>query len=209
MLRTAALIAAALIASPAAAQVRLDLPTTQNVIGQTVDVRPVYALPYEEMQVLAGRGYSVSTAVVSVASGNFLSVELANPAGSGVYYVLTSRVLSNNVVGGSAPLEYSRYASTATFPTSAATNVTIGNRIAGGPPATGTFRYTMGTAAPAGAITSSGFIPTNGEEKRIKDVVILAPGTRLIYSVGGAGGGLAAMARIAVTFLFFTTPVAS
>jgi hypothetical protein len=200
----------ALIAAPAAAQqVRLQPPYTQNALGQPLNVVPVYSIPYEDGVVLAGRGYTVSTAVVSVAAGNFLTVELSNPAGSGVNFIMTARVFSNNVIGGSAPLEYQRFAQDAVFPASAATTVPIANRIAGGPASPGTFRYTMGSAGPTGTLSSSGFIPTNGQEKRIKDIVVLAPGTRLVYQVSGAGGGLAAMARIAVTFLYFTTPVAS
>jgi hypothetical protein len=163
-------------------------------------------LTREEAKVWNGFGFTVSTAVVAVSAGNYLSVELANPAGSGVSYVMTSRVLSSNVVGGAAPLEYIRYAPTATFPATTATSVTINNRLTGGPASTGTFRYTMGASLPTGTASSSGFIPTGGQEKRIKDVIILAPGTKLIYAVGGAGGGLAAMARVSVTFLFYTNP---
>lgn len=164
-------------------------------------------LSREDAKTLAGQGYTVSTAVVAVSAGNSLSVELANPAGSGVNYVIASRVFSNNIIGGQAPLEYTRYAATATFPTGTPTSVTVNNRLTGGPASTATFRYMMGSAVPSGTATSSGFIPTNGEEKRIKDIVIIAPGSKLIYSVGGAGGGLAATARIAVTFLFYTNPI--
>lgn len=164
-------------------------------------------LSREDAKTLSGQGYTVSTAIVAVSAGNSLSVELANPAGSGVNYVITARVFSNNVVGGNAPLEYTRYAATATFPTGTPTSVTVNNRLTGGPASTATFRWMMGSTVPSGAISSSGFIPTNGEEKRIKDIVIIAPGSKLIYSVGGAGGGLAATARIAVTFLFYTNPI--
>ena len=196
----------ALVAAPVAAQVKLQPPNTLNAQGQIYPVAPVYSLPYEDAVVLAGRGYTVSTGVMAVSSGNVMTVELANPAGSGVNFVLTARVFSNNVIGGAAPLEYQRFGQDAVYPASASITPTIGNRIAGGPASPGTFRYTMGAAGPTGTITSSGFIPTNGEEKRIKDIVILAPGTRLVYQISGAGGGLAAAARVAFTVLYFTTP---
>lgn len=38
-------------------------------------------------------------------------------------------------------------------------------------------------------------------------VTIIAPGQKLIYAVGGSGGGLSASARVAMTFLFYTMPV--
>lgn len=164
-------------------------------------------LAYEDQRVFDGFGYTVSTAVVAINAGNYLIAELANPAGSGVNFVMTSRVLSSNISGGAAPLEYARYASAATFPAGTPTPGTVNNRIAGGAASAATFRFMMGTATPSGAISSSGFIPTNGEEKRIKDIVIIAPGQKLIYAVGGAGGGLAASARAAITFLFYTRPV--
>lgn len=190
--------AAATEATQAAGNTRLDA-LNASIAGGT--------LSREDAKVLAGQGYTVSTAVVAVSAGNSLSVELANPAGSGVNLIMSARVFSNNVIGGQAPLEYTRYAATATFPTGTPTSVTVNNRLTGGAASTATFRYMMGSAVPSGAATSSGFIPTNGEEKRIKDIVIIAPGSKLIYSVGGAGGGLAATARIAVTFLFYTNPV--
>lgn len=165
------------------------------------------AVSYEDQRVFDGFGYTVSTSVVSVSASNYLMCELANPAGSGVNYVMAARVFSNNVVGGNAPLEYQRYASASAFPAGTPTVVPINNRIAGGPANTGTFRFLMAATQPTGTITSSGFIPTNGEEKRIRDIVIIAPGQKLIYSVGGAGGGLAAMARVAMTFLFYTRPI--
>lgn len=164
------------------------------------------AVAYEDQRVFDGFGYTVSTAVVAVGTGNYLMCELANPAGSGVSLVMSARVLSSNISGGAAPLEYQRYASAATFPTGTPTTATVNNRIAGGAASTATFRFMMGGILPSGTVSSSGFIPTNGEEKRIKDIVIIAPGQKLIYAVGGAGGGLAAAARIAMTFLFYTRP---
>ena len=161
---------------------------------------------YEDQRTLDGFGYTVSTAIVSVTAGNFLSAELANPAGSGVNLVMTSRVFANNVIGGQAPLEYVRYAPTATFPTGAPTVVPVNNRISGSAASTATFKFMMSGTAPSGTATSSGFVPTNGEEKRIKDIVIIPPGGKLLYAVGGAGGGLAATARIAMTFLFYVRP---
>ncbi len=167
------------------------------------------ALPsYEDQRVFDGFGYTVSTAIVAVTTGNYLITELANPAGSGVNYIMTSRVLSDNVVGGNAPLEYQRWTSSAVLnaaPTP--TSVTIGNRIASGAAPSGTFRYQMGPNLPTGTSTSGGFVPTNGEEKRIKDIVIIPPGGKLIYSVGGSGGGLTAAARIVMTFLFYARPI--
>lgn len=162
---------------------------------------------YEDQRVFDGFGYTVSTAVVGVNTGNYLMSELANPAGSGVSLVMTSRVLSSNISGGAAPLEYARYASAATFPAGTPTTASVNNRIAGGAASVATFRFMMGGTLPTGTITSSGFIPTNGEEKRIKDIVIIAPGQKLIYAVGGSGGGLAASARIAMTLLFYARPI--
>lgn len=160
---------------------------------------------YEDQRVFDGFGYSVSSAVVAVSTNNYLIVELANPAGSGVNFVMSSRVLSSNITSGNAPLEYARYASTAVLnATPAPTPVTVNNRIAGGAPTTATFRYQMGPTLPTGVVTSQGFVPTGGEEKRIKDIVIIPPGGKLIYALGGSGGGLAAAARIAVTFLYYT-----
>lgn len=168
---------------------------------------PTLALPlYEDKRVFDGFGYTVSTAVVGVNAGNYLTAELANPANSGVSLVMVARVLSSNVSGGAAPLEYARYASSATFPTGTATTVPVNNRIAGASASAATFKFMMGSALPNGTISSSGFIPTNGQEKRIKDIVVIAPGQKLIYAVGGAGGGLAAAARVAMTFLFYTVP---
>lgn len=164
----------------------------------------VGGLSFEDQRVLDGFGYTVSTAVVGVNTGNYLIAELANPTGSGANLIMSSRVLSSNISGGAAPLEYARYASASTFPAGTPTNVPVNNRIAGGTASAATFRYMMGTALPSGTVSSSGFIPTNGEEKRIKDIVIIAPGQKLIYAVGGAGGGLAAAARVAMTFLFYT-----
>jgi hypothetical protein len=188
----------ALATAQAATNTRLDTLNAAMAGG---------SLTREDAKVLSGQGYTVSTAIVAVSAGNTLSVELSNPAGSGVNYVISSRVFSNNVVGGNAPLEYTRYAATATFPTGTPTSVTVNNRLTSGPASTATFRYMMGAAAPSGTVSSSGFIPTNGEEKRIHDIVIIAPGSKLLYAVGGSGGGLAATARIAVTFLFYTNPV--
>jgi hypothetical protein len=173
-----------------------------SAMGNTAD------LSYEDQRVWDGFGYTVSTAVVAVNAGNYLMAELANPASSGVNLIMTSRVMSSNIVGGQAPLEYARYASTAVYPASPSpTAVTVGNRIAGGTASPATFRFSMGTTLPSGTISSSGFVPTGGQEKRIKDIVIIPPGGKLIYAVGGAGGGLVASARIAMTFLFFTRPV--
>jgi hypothetical protein len=162
---------------------------------------------YEDRRVLDGFGYTVSTAVVGVNAGNYLLAELANPANSGVTLVMSARVLSSNISGGAAPLEYARYVSSSTFPAGTPTTATVNNRIAGGAASPATFRFMMGSNLPTGAISSSGFIPTNGQEKRIKDIVLIAPGQKLIYAVGGAGGGLAASARVAMTFLFYTIPV--
>lgn len=164
-------------------------------------------LGYEDQRVLDGFGYTVSTAIVSVAVGNFLIAELSNPSNSGVNLIMTSRVFSNNVIGGTAPLEYVRWAPTAIFPTGTATTATVGNRVSGGAPSPATFKFMMGGSQPTGTATSSGFIPTNGEEKRIKDIVIIPPGGKLLYSVGGGSmGGLTNAARIAITFLFYTRP---
>lgn len=164
-------------------------------------------LDYEDQRVFDGFGYTVSTAVAAVNAGNYLMAELANPSNSGVSLILTSRVLSSNIVGGQSPLEYARYASASAFPTSPApTTVAVGNRIAGGVASPATFRFSMGGTLPTGTISSSGFIPTGGQEKRIKDIVIVPPGAKLIYAVGGSGGGLAASARVAMTFLFYTRP---
>lgn len=176
--------------------------------GPGAPVTIVNAPPsHEDQRVFDGFGYSVSTAVVGVNANNYLVAELANPAGSGVNLVMSARVLSSNISGGAAPLEYARYASSAVSPTGTPTTVPVNNRISGGPVSAATFRFMMGSALPTGTITSSGFIPTNGEEKRIKDIVVIAPGQKLIYAVGGSGGGLAASARVAMTFLFYAMPV--
>lgn len=166
-------------------------------------------LSYEDQQIFAANGYTVSTTIVSVASGAFLVAELANPAGSGVNYVMTSRAFSHNVVGGNAPLEYDRYSAASVIATNPTPTVaTINNRIAGGAVSAGTFRYNTPTVAPTGgAITSSGFIPTNGEELRIKEIVVIPPASKLIYVIRGPGGALAAAVRAKMTFLFYTRPI--
>ena len=182
-------------------------PTFGNPIAPSGGV-PATVPAYEDQRVLDGFGYSVSTAVVAVNAGNYLMCELANPAGSGVNLVMTSRVLSSNTVGGTSPLEYARYVGTSTYPaTPTPTAATVANRIAGGAASPATFRFSMGASLPTGAISSSGFVPTGGAEKRIKEIVLIPPGGKLIYAVGGAGGGLVASARIAMTFLFYTRPV--
>jgi hypothetical protein len=164
---------------------------------------------YEDQRVFDGFGYTVSTQIIAVTNGNYLIAELANPAGSGVNYVMTSRSFSDNIVGGNAPLEYLRYTAASTLSaTPTPTAVTIGNRIAGGPATTGTFRYQMGANLPTGgSVSSAGFVPTNGEELRIKEIVVIPPGSKLVYVVGGSGGGLAAAARIKMTFLFYTRAI--
>lgn len=192
----------------------VNFSETPQAAAPIVNIPGAVSLPtYEDQRVFDGAGYTVSTSITAVASGNYLIAELANPAGSGVEFVMTSRVFSDNIAGGAAPLEYVRYVGSAFLAASPAPTTTpINNRRAGGPASTGTFRFHMGPNLPvtssggstvAGS-TSSGFIPTNGEEKRIKDIVIIPPGQKLIYSVGGMGGGLAASARIVMTFLFYT-----
>lgn len=168
----------------------------------------VTELSTEDAAVFAGNGYTVSTSVTAVAAGSYLVTELANPAGSGVNYVMTSRVMADNLANGSTPLEYSRYPTASVISTTPApTSVTVGNRVSTGAASSGTFRYNMTTTLPTGTPTSGGFIPTGGEEKRIKDIVVIPPSGKLIYAVGGSGGGLAASARIVMTFLFYTVPV--
>jgi len=160
----------------------------------------------EDILTQLGRGYSVSTAIVAVATGNYLNAVLPNPANSGFNLLFYSRVLSSNIVGGQAPVEYARFASGATLP-AAGTPVTVGNRKSGGPASVATFAYQMGSSPLVGTATSAGFIPTGGQEKRIKELVIVPPGGSLCYSVGGSGGGLAAAARLAMTFLFTQEPI--
>jgi hypothetical protein len=156
---------------------------------------------YEDQRVFEGAGFTVSTGLVTVPSGNAFVAELTNPAGSGVNFVMTARVFSANM-----PLQYRRYATTATVPTGG-TSVTINNRITGGAASIGTFRHILSTTPASGTISSAGFVPANYEEKRIKDIVVIAPGNRLIYGIGGAGGGLnGTEAIVGMTFLFYTRP---
>jgi len=172
---------------------------------------------YDDQRVFDGAGFTVSTNIVAVPANNYLLTELNNPAGSGVNFIMVARSFSCNVVGGNAPLEYLRYASTSYLPSGTVTTVTVNNRISGGaaPPAGTTFRYMTGTGLPVttnggstlATSTSAGFVPTNGEEIRIREIVAVAPGQRLVYAVGGAGGGLATTARIKSTQLFYTRPV--
>lgn len=180
--------------------------------GVPIDLAAAISAPapdYESQRVFDGFGYTVSTQIVTVGAGNFLIAELANPAGSGVNYIMTSRAFSDNIVGGNAPLEYDRYSAASTLPaTPTPTVVSIGNRIAGGTASAGTFRYQMGANLPAGGtVTSAGFIPTNGEELRIKEIVVIPPGSKLVYVVRGSGGGLTTAARVKMTFLFYTRPI--
>lgn len=172
------------------------------------DMNPLtQGVSYEDQQVQNGLGYTVSTQVMAVNAANYLITELANAANSGVNFIMTSRVMTINIADGSAPAEYSRYNSASVIPGSP-TTATINNRLQGGASAPGTFRYVMASTLPTGgAATSGGFLPTGGEEKRIKEIVIIPPGGKLIYTIGGAGGGLAATARIVATFLFYTRPV--
>jgi hypothetical protein len=172
---------------------------------------------YEDQRVFDGFGFTTSTNIVAVPANNYLLTELANPAGSGVNFVMTVRSFSDNIVGGNAPLEYLRYANMSYLPAGTATTVAVNNRLGGGaaPPTGTTFRYMTGTGLPVttnggstlAASTSAGFVPTNGEELRIKDIVLIAPGQRLVYAVGGSGGGLATTARIKSTLLFYTRPI--
>lgn len=186
----------ALIAAPATAQTILrDAPTGDYYSADQTR---------EEARVLRGFGYTVSTSIVGVSSGNYLNAQLTNPANSGVTFVMSSRILACNIVGGQVPSEYARFSSGATLPGTPIT-VPVGNRRTGSP-GVGTFQYSMGSAAMTGTISSSGFLPTNGNRLEIKEVVLIPPGSTLNYSVGGAGGGLAAAARCAVTFLFYTMP---
>jgi len=173
--------------------------------GDSADV-PITDLG--EASVLIGLGYTVSTNVTAVSAGNYLVAELANPMGSGVNLVMTSRVLSSNVANGAAPPEYARYVSTATLAaTPTPTSVSVNNRISGGPASSATFRFQMTSTLPSGATNSGGFLPTGGEEKRIKDIIVIPPGGKLIYAIGGSGGGLAATARVVMTFLFFAQTI--
>jgi hypothetical protein len=187
----------ALIAAPATAQTILrDAPSGEYYSADQTR---------EEARVLRGFGYSVSTSIVAVSSGNYLNAQLTNPANSGVTFVMSSRIMACNIVGGQTPSEYVRYASGATLPGTPIT-VPVGNRRAGSA-GIGAFQYNMGAAQMAGTISSSGFLPTNGNRLEIKEVVLIPPGSTLNYSVGGAGGGLAAAARCAITFLFYTMPI--
>jgi len=116
---------------------------------------------------------------------------------------MTSRILYCNAQTGAVVSEYTRYAPTAVLPASPTpTSVTVGNRISNGPAIPATFAYSMGTGLPTGgAATSSGFVPLNANRLEIKEIVIIPPGSKLVYSIGGSGGGLAQTARCGMTFL--------
>jgi hypothetical protein len=162
----------------------------------------------EEARILAGFGYTVSSSIVSVSSGNYLNASLANPSNSGVTLVMTSRVLNCNIASGATPSEYGRFATGSTFPASPTpTIVAVGNRRAGGAASTAVFQFQMATTPLAGTQSSGGFVPTGGNRLDIKEIVLIPPGQTLLYSMGGSGGGLAATARCAITFLFYTVPV--
>jgi hypothetical protein len=192
----------------ALAALTLASPLTAQTVLRDAKTGDYYSADQtrEDARVLAGFGYTVSSSIVSVAANNYLNGQLTNPANSGVTYVMTNRILACNIVGGQAPSEYARYSTGATLP-GTPTSVAISNRRAGGAAITGTFQFQMGTAPMTGTISSSGFIPTNGERLDLLPVVLVPPGTTLNYSIGGAGGGLAAAARCVMTLLFYTVPV--
>jgi len=177
------------------------------VCAPTSSTSPEVVLQREDARVLAGFGYTVSSSIVAISSGNYLNAILSNPSNSGVTLVMSSRLLNCNLAGGNTPNEYARYVSGATFPaTPTPTTVAIGNRRAGGAVSSATFQYQMASATLVGTTSAGGFVPTGGNRLEIKEIVLIPPGSSLAYTIGGAGGGLAATARCAVTFLFYSLP---
>lgn len=179
-------IAALFLVCPAAAQV--------NTTGG--------GMSYEDQKVLAGNGFTVSTGVQAISAGNNLYAALANTSAT-QSLVMTSRILACNAQTGAVVSEYLRYAPTAVLPASPTPiAATVGNRISGGPAIPATFTYNMSTGVPTGgAVTSSGFVPLNANRLEIKEIVVIPPGGKLVYSIGGSGGGLAQTARCSMTFL--------
>jgi hypothetical protein len=182
-------------------------PNTDTLIGLMSALLSTAGRTMEDQRVLAGAGFSVSTSVVAVAAGSDLNAILSNPAGSGVNLLMTSRILASNMANGATVAEYIRYASGATMPAGTPTVVTPGNRLSGGPTTGARLSWLMAANPLVGTATSSGFIPSGGARLELKESVIIAPGMSLCYSIGGAGGGLAAASRLAMTFLFTQEPI--
>lgn len=149
----------------------------------------------------AGRAFSVSTSIQSVAAGNYLNTRFSNPAGSGKNCFVVIRRFDNNYTQVS---EYYGVANPVAL--TSPTTVTPSNLDTGGVASVVTFTWNMGTtrldsspttASPVGGVISMGSSAT------IETARLIRPGQSFGHYIGGSGGGLGATARLGVTLNWY------
>lgn len=154
--------------------------------------------------VRGGKAYSAGTGVQGVSGGNFLNTKLVNPPGSGRNCFLFARRFENNVSGGSVPLEYFGVANPVTALGNALTPL---NLRTGGPESVMLASWNMATArldsSPSTVNPVGGILATNGMPVVVDVPRLIGPGQSFGHYVGGAGGGLAATARLGITWLWY------
>ena len=154
----------------------------------------------EEEAVRTGRGFLVSTGNISVAANNYLNFALVNPAGSGRNIFVTLRKFTQST--GNVLTYQSRTNPSAISGGTSVTPTQRRNDVSTASVAT--FSYQASTSAiSTGTAGASGMIPLSGVDESITTLRMLAPGTSLGYSIGGAGGVLTSAATIGVDIVWF------
>lgn len=154
----------------------------------------------EEEAVRTGRGFLASTGFVSVPAGSYLNFVLSNPSGSGKNVFVTLRKFVQSTAGiltyqgRSNPTAIS--GGTAVTPSQRRNDLSTAS-VASFTYQSATQNISTGTAGP------TGMIPASGIDEAITSLRVISPGTSMGYSIGGAGGGLAAQAGIAVDIVWF------
>lgn len=162
-----------------------------------------------EQAIRAGRAYSCSTSIQSIAAGNFLNFRVANPAGSGKNLVVFLRRFDSNKVAAPC-LEYYGVSNPVTL-SGTINTLTPGNfKPASGNSTIAQVTWASHTArldsSPTTASPIGGIIAIDGSATFIEQDRIIAPGQSFGHYIAGSGGsglGSGDAVRLGQAWFFF------